>query len=52
MVCPILMLVGSSGNVAFTGLTRQDVDEFVLHIQARTTAGEVANLRRVFRIGQ
>ena len=52
VVCPILMLVGSSGNVTFTGLTRQDVDEFVLHIQARTTAGEVVNLRRVFRIGQ
>ena len=28
------------------------MDEFVLLIQARTTAGEVANLRRVFRIGQ
>ena len=42
---------GSSGSVSYTGLAREEVNEFVLHIQARTTAGEVANLRRMFRIG-
>lgn len=43
---------GSSGNVSYTGLAREDTDTFVLHIQARTADGEVANLRRRFQIGQ
>ena len=36
----------------YSGLGRKGVEEFVLHIQARTATGETANIRRIFRIGQ